>query len=132
MSKARTSLPRTAAAHAVLILYTVIALFPVVVIVINSFKARRAIFAAPLALPTVATFDPVGYTTVLQQGDFLLYFQNSLIVTVVSIFRGAALRRDGGLRAQRIPVPRQPADGALSRTRHHDPDPARHGGDPAD
>ena len=85
MSQARASLPRTAAAHAVLILYTLIALFPVFVIVINSFKTRRAIFAEPLALPTAATFDPVGYATVLQQGDFLLYFQNSLIVTIVSI-----------------------------------------------
>ena len=85
MSKARSSLSRTIAAHAVLILYTLIALFPVFVIVINSFKSRRAIFAEPLALPGAGTFDAVGYATVLQQGDFLLYFQNSLIVTIVSI-----------------------------------------------
>lgn len=85
MSRATSSLPRTAAAHAVLILYTVIALFPVVVIVINSFKSRNAIFRSPLSLPTPESFDLVGYTTVMAQGDFLLYFQNSLIVTVVSL-----------------------------------------------
>jgi raffinose/stachyose/melibiose transport system permease protein len=82
----RSSLPRTVAAHAILITWTVIALFPVFVILINSFKSRRAIFAEPLALPTPATFDLVGYTTVLRQGDFLQYFQNSMVVTVASLF----------------------------------------------
>jgi raffinose/stachyose/melibiose transport system permease protein len=83
---ARLSPTRTFAAHAVLILYTVIALFPVFVIVINSFKSRKAIFADPLALPLPGNFDLVGYETVLKQGDFFLYFQNSLIVTVASLF----------------------------------------------
>lgn len=82
----RSSRPRTIAAHAILITWTIIALFPVFVILINSFKSRRAIFAEPLALPTPATFDLVGYTTVLKQGDFLQYFQNSMIVTVASLF----------------------------------------------
>ncbi|WP_444667713.1 carbohydrate ABC transporter permease [Cereibacter changlensis] len=82
---ARSPLGRTIAAHAVLIAYTLIALFPVFVIVVNSFKSRRAIFAEPLALPNAETFDLVGYTTVLAQGDFFQYFQNSLIVTVVSL-----------------------------------------------
>ncbi len=86
MSQARSSTPHTIAAHAILITYTLIALFPVFVIVINSFKSRRAIFAEPLALPTSETFDTIGYRTVLEQGDFLLYFQNSLVVTVVSLF----------------------------------------------
>jgi raffinose/stachyose/melibiose transport system permease protein len=83
---ARTSLYRAIAAHAVLLTYTLIALFPVFVILINSLKSRRAIFAEPLALPTRDTFDLVGYQTVLRQGDFLLYFQNSAIVTVASLF----------------------------------------------
>jgi raffinose/stachyose/melibiose transport system permease protein len=70
----------------VLITYTLIALFPVFVIVVNSFKSRKAIFSDPLAIPTASTFDLVGYTTVLKQGDFFLYFQNSMIVTVASLF----------------------------------------------
>ena len=86
MTTARASLSRTIAAHAILATYTLIALFPVFVIVINSFKSRRAIFGDPLALPGPETFDPVGYATVLEQGDFLLYFQNSLVVTVASLF----------------------------------------------
>lgn len=86
MSTSRRPLARSIAAHAVLITYTLIALFPVFVIVVNSFKSRRAIFAEPLALPTRETFDLIGYQTVLRQGDFLLYFQNSMIVTVASLF----------------------------------------------
>jgi raffinose/stachyose/melibiose transport system permease protein len=86
MSQARHSPARSIAAHAILILYTVIALFPVFVIVINSFKSRRAIFADPLALPTPENFDLVGYQTVLAQGDFFQYFLNSLTVTVGSLF----------------------------------------------
>ena len=31
-------------------------------------------------------FSLIGYQTVLKQGDFFLYFQNSMIVTVVSLF----------------------------------------------
>ena len=31
-------------------------------------------------------FPLIGYETVLKQGDFFLYFQNSMIVTVVSLF----------------------------------------------
>ncbi|MCE2737342.1 MAG: carbohydrate ABC transporter permease [Rhodobacter sp.] len=86
MAQARISAGRSIAAHAVLITYTLIALFPVFVILINSFKSRKAIFAEPLALPTRETFDLIGYTTVLKQGDFFGYFQNSMIVTVASLF----------------------------------------------
>jgi raffinose/stachyose/melibiose transport system permease protein len=86
MSRATTSLSRTIAAHTALSAYTVIALFPVLVIIVNSFKTRNAIFRTPLAPPNAETFDLVGYRTVLAQGDFLLYFQNSFIVTVASLF----------------------------------------------
>ncbi|MDH3262687.1 MAG: carbohydrate ABC transporter permease [Paracoccaceae bacterium] len=86
MHKARRNPLNVFAAHAILIAYTVIALFPVLVILINSFKTRRAIFGDPLALPSAETFSLIGYQTVMKQGDFFLYFQNSLIVTVGSLF----------------------------------------------
>ena len=85
MSIATRSPARSIAAHAILIAYTLIALFPVVVIVINSLKTRKAIFRSPLSLPDAETFSLIGYQTVMEQGDFILYFQNSLIVTVVSL-----------------------------------------------
>ncbi|MCB5409546.1 carbohydrate ABC transporter permease [Pseudogemmobacter faecipullorum] len=77
---------RALAAHAVLILWTMIALFPVFVTVVNSFKSKKAIFNQPLALPHGESFDLIGYQTVAAQGDFLLYFQNSLTVTLASLF----------------------------------------------
>jgi raffinose/stachyose/melibiose transport system permease protein len=86
MSTARRSPVHSIAAHAILITYTLIALFPVFVIVINAFKSRQAIFRTPLSLPDKESFSLIGFDTVMRQGDFLLYFQNSLIVTVVSLF----------------------------------------------
>ncbi|UIJ95180.1 carbohydrate ABC transporter permease [Sinorhizobium meliloti] len=85
MSKARASFMRTGAVHAALIAYTLIALFPVFLTIVNSFKSRNAIFREPLAVPTPETFSLIGYETVLKQGDFIGYLQNSIIVTVVSI-----------------------------------------------
>ncbi|PLL14754.1 carbohydrate ABC transporter permease [Tabrizicola sp. TH137] len=86
MAKTRSHAGRSIAAHAILITYTLIALFPVFVIVINSFKSRRAIFAEPLMPPMPGNWDLVGYTTVLEQGDFFQYFLNSMTVTVASLF----------------------------------------------
>lgn len=86
MNKARHNPLNAFAAHGALILWTVIALFPVMVILINSFKTRQAIFREPLALPSGESFSMIGYQTVMKQGDFFLYFQNSMIVTVASLF----------------------------------------------
>ncbi|WP_438750985.1 carbohydrate ABC transporter permease [Pararhizobium sp. O133] len=86
MSKARISPLRSSFVHLALAGYTVVALFPVVLTILNSLKDKNAIFRTPLQPPTAETFSLIGYTTVLKQGDFIGYFQNSLIVTVVSIF----------------------------------------------
>lgn len=72
--------------HLVLILYGVIALFPIILIVMNSFKGRKAIFKTPYAFPNTETFSMVGYDTVVERTNFPLYFSNSLIVTLVSLF----------------------------------------------
>ena len=61
--------------------YTLIALFPVVLIVMNSFKERRAIFKAPLGFPDAETFSTVGYETLGKRGDFPSYMLNSILVT---------------------------------------------------
>jgi len=73
------------ATHAVLLAYAAVALFPVVLVVINSFKSRRAIFGSPYDLPNAETFSLVGYQTVFSGARFDLYFLNSLIVTGVSL-----------------------------------------------
>ncbi|MFZ1427536.1 MAG: carbohydrate ABC transporter permease [Geminicoccaceae bacterium] len=85
MTAIRRDLLGQATAHLILILYTIIALFPIVLVLMNAIKNKKAIFGAPLALPTPDTFTLVGFQTVLAQGDFTLYFGNSLTVTVVSL-----------------------------------------------
>jgi raffinose/stachyose/melibiose transport system permease protein len=72
--------------HAALLIYTAIALFPIVLVIINSLKKRIAIFRTPLVPPNPDNFDPVGYQTVWQGANFPLYFGNSLLVTLGSLF----------------------------------------------
>ncbi len=74
-----------AVVHAALILYTLLAVGPILLIINNAFKARKAIFGSPLSLPNSETFSLAGFNTVLQKADFGLYFMNSLTVTVVSL-----------------------------------------------
>ncbi len=77
--------PGRMAVHLALILYTVLALGPILLILINAFKTRRAIFADPLGLPNGQTFTTIGFDRVFANSDFGLYFFNSLTVTVVSL-----------------------------------------------
>jgi raffinose/stachyose/melibiose transport system permease protein len=70
---------------AILSLYSIIALFPVVMILINSFKSRKAIFGAPFEFPTSETFSLIGYETVAERSTFHIYFLNSVIVTFVAL-----------------------------------------------
>ncbi|MCU0489051.1 MAG: carbohydrate ABC transporter permease [Anaerolineales bacterium] len=71
--------------HVVLFGYSLVALFPIVLIVMNSFKKRAAIFDAPFQFPTADTFSLIGYETVLQRANFLIYFRNSIVVTVSAL-----------------------------------------------
>ena len=69
----------------VLTIYSIIALFPVVMIVINSFKTRKGIFGAPFTFPNAETFSLIGYETVTERAAFPTYFLNSAIVTFVAL-----------------------------------------------
>lgn len=77
--------PGRIAVHLALILYTILALGPILLILINAFKTRRAIFADPLGLPNGQTFTTIGFDRVFANSDFGLYFFNSLTVTLVSL-----------------------------------------------
>jgi raffinose/stachyose/melibiose transport system permease protein len=77
--------PGRVAVHAALILYTLIAIGPILLILINSVKTRRAIFGDPAALPGPETFSLIGFQNVLSKSDVGLYFANSITVTLVSI-----------------------------------------------
>ena len=85
-SKIRYRFNESVIPHTTLLIYTAIALFPIFLVIINSFKTRKAIFKAPLALPNAETFSLEGYLTVWERAGFPTYFRNSLTVTIVSIF----------------------------------------------
>lgn len=73
--------------HVILLLYTALAIFPIVLTIINSFKERKNIFAHPYALPLGNLFSLSGYQLVFNpdRASTGLYLQNSLIVTVTTI-----------------------------------------------
>ena len=72
--------------HLTLLAYALLALLPILLVFMNSFKSRDAIFTDPLAWPTPETFSLIGYTKVLARSDVLMYFGNSFIVTIASLF----------------------------------------------
>ncbi|GAA4198515.1 carbohydrate ABC transporter permease [Streptosporangium oxazolinicum] len=70
--------------HGLLIVFALLAIAPILVIVVNSFKTTPGIFNEPFALPNSETFSLAGYDRVFNRGDFVLNYRNSLIVTVGS------------------------------------------------
>lgn len=74
------------AVHGILGLYTALALFPILLVIMNSFKARNAIFGAPLAFPTPSTFSLIGYDKVFGDSSVVSYYVNSITVTGGTIF----------------------------------------------
>jgi raffinose/stachyose/melibiose transport system permease protein len=82
--------------HIVLIAYSVLALFPTFLIIINSFKDRRDLFRLPYQPPIwfslenglqlVNIASGAGYEQVFSRADVISYFGNSFFVTVVSLF----------------------------------------------
>jgi raffinose/stachyose/melibiose transport system permease protein len=74
------------AVHGILILYTALALFPILLVIMNSFKARKAIFGSPLSFPTPSTFSLIGYDKVFGDSSVVSYYINSITVTGGTIF----------------------------------------------
>jgi raffinose/stachyose/melibiose transport system permease protein len=72
--------------HSVLLLYTALALFPIILVIMNSFKAKKAIFNTPLQPPGPWNFDAIGYHKVFGDGAIGTYYLNSLVVTTGTIF----------------------------------------------
>lgn len=63
--------------------YSLVVLFPLWTMLVNSFKSKRDIFQEPFWLPKIVTLD--GYQNALSAGRFDLYYRNSLIVTLASL-----------------------------------------------
>jgi len=74
---------RHVGSHVILVGWSFIVLFPIWVMVINSFKDRLSIYRNPFGLPQKWNF--INYSAVMGDGDFLVYFKNSFIVVVLSL-----------------------------------------------
>jgi raffinose/stachyose/melibiose transport system permease protein len=74
---------RRTGAHIVLGIWSLIVLFPLWVMVINSFKDRLSIYQNPFGLPQKWNF--INYSAVMGNGDFLVYFKNSFVVVILSL-----------------------------------------------
>lgn len=81
--------------YVILIAYSGVALFPMFLIVINSFKDRRELFRTPYQPPLwfsfedgfqiLNTFSLEGYERVLERSQVFTYFGNSIFITAVSL-----------------------------------------------
>lgn len=63
--------------------FCIIYLFPIYIIVVNSFKSRSELYENILALPESIHFD--YYADALKKMEFINAFKNSLLVTLISI-----------------------------------------------
>jgi len=84
MRPIRVSSYRNLLSTVLLSLWSLIVLFPVWTMVINSFKMKLDIYKNPFGLPPKWNFQ--SYISVLKNSEFPLYFRNSLFVTLGSIF----------------------------------------------
>lgn len=66
--------------YTILTAYACIALFPVLLVAMNSLKTRTAIFTQPYMPPLPDTFTFIGYQTMFERGHFGSYFANSAVV----------------------------------------------------
>ena len=73
------------ASHIILIAWSLVVLAPLWTMLVNSLKDKREIFRAPFSWPTgdLLTFD--GYKSAWVDGNFDVYFRNSLTVTISSL-----------------------------------------------
>lgn len=70
--------------HVLMVLWVLVAIFPVYLLLVNSFKGKMAIYGNPFGLPEVWTLD--NYVSVIRGGNFFRFFGNSITVVVVSLF----------------------------------------------
>lgn len=70
-------------AQGILLCQTFVVLYPLFLVLITSFKTNREVMTQPFSLPQGINWQ--SYETVLNHTNYLLYYRNSIIVTVVSL-----------------------------------------------
>ena len=68
--------------HLSLLFFAILAIGPIFVIIINSFKTMEGIFTGQLKIPNSETFTLDGFKRAIGQGNFVRNYGNSTIVTL--------------------------------------------------
>ena len=68
--------------HLSLLFFAILAIGPIFVMVINSFKTMEGIFTGPLKIPNSETFTLDGFKRAIGQGNFVRNYGNSTIITL--------------------------------------------------
>ena len=74
--------PKNLIVHLSLLFFAILALGPIFIIIINSFKTMEGIFTGPLKLPNSETFTFDGFKRAVAQGNFVRNYANSTIITL--------------------------------------------------
>lgn len=70
--------------HILLSIWSVIAMFPVWILLINTLKNKKEIYGNPFGFPGTWTLE--NYRSVMADSNFFNYFRNSFVVVVGSLF----------------------------------------------
>ncbi len=73
----------SAICSALMVLLGLLFLYPLYIMLVNSFKNRAELYMSPTALPSTFRFE--NYLTAMDRMDFMTGFSNSLIITVTSV-----------------------------------------------
>ncbi|OON91074.1 MAG: sugar ABC transporter permease [Candidatus Epulonipiscium fishelsonii] len=68
--------------YAMLLFVVIISVFPIIWVIISSFKTNAEILSNPFSLPTSINFD--AYIEVFEQYDMMLYTWNSFIISTIA------------------------------------------------
>ncbi|RCX10538.1 carbohydrate ABC transporter membrane protein 2 (CUT1 family) [Anaerobacterium chartisolvens] len=83
MKKNKTSIG-TKLTFIILIIFSILCIYPIIWLLLNSFKDNSEIFTNPWGLPKVISF--VNYERAIVVGNVGINFLNSVFITVVSVF----------------------------------------------
>ena len=84
MARTKKTLATRPFLYIILLIYAVSILYPIFLMLLTSFKENKEIFTNPYGIPRVITLG--GYIKLLKISNYMVYFKNSIIVTVTSIF----------------------------------------------
>ena len=70
--------------HIIMVIWSFIAMFPMWFLFINTFKVKKEIYTNFFGLPSKWTL--ANYQALTSNSDFFIYFRNSTLVVVVSLF----------------------------------------------